>query len=497
MSELTVGDLVAMRQLGCRTIAGSGGLDRPVVWAHSCELDDPWNWVATDELLMTTGMCIPSDEALQIEMIRRLHKAGIAGMAIGDDLKAPPLTDGMLDEANALDLPILSVSHSTPFSAIGRTVGVATQSEQISRIARLSRLYEVARSATLADSSLLDRLSTELGHPLHVVDVEFGTEVLGRRGRMPAETVRALRQRVGGKLDRLPARQAVTVGDELVATAFALSTHRKCMLVVDGPSDIDMDAFGLLHAQSLIGIEVERATRDRERENASGALLFEQIVDGSLGSDAAQPRLEQSGLADREWVVIAFDSPHLRAARIYLGDSALPNLTCIVGEEGYLMTTADDMSGALDLLSGRIPHLGVSAPTSTIQRLPDSVRQARWALQAARADGSAVAEYSTASPLFLPRTLSEATFAARAVLGDLMDHDSANQSQLVETLDTFLTLDRSWTATAEKLMIHRQTLAYRLKRIETITGRSTKSSADISTFWMALIALRISRGGNQ
>ncbi len=46
-------------------------------------------------------------------------------------------------------------------------------------------------------------------------------------------------------------------------------------------------------------------------------------------------------------------------------------------------------------------------------------------------------------------------------------------------------------------MIHRQTLAYRLKRIETITGRSTKSSADISTFWMALIALRISRGGNQ
>ena len=64
-----------------------------------------------------------------------------------------------------------------------------------------------ARSATLADSSLLDRLSTELGHPLHIVDVEFGTEVLGRRGRMPAETVRALRQRVGGKLDRLPARR--------------------------------------------------------------------------------------------------------------------------------------------------------------------------------------------------------------------------------------------------------------------------------------------------
>ncbi|WP_430334761.1 PucR family transcriptional regulator [Rhodococcus sp. ACT016] len=497
MSELTVGDLVAMRQLGCQTIAGSGGLDRPVVWAHSCELDDPWNWVATDELLMTTGMCIPSDEAGQVEMVRQLHKAGIAGMAIGDDLKAPPLTDAMLDTANTLDLPVLTVSHSTPFSAIGRTVGVATQSEQITRIARLSRLYEVARSATLADSSLLDRLSAELGHRLHVIDVEFGTEVLGRQGHVPTDTVRALCQRVGGKLDRLPARQAITVGDELVATAFALSTHRKCMLVVDGASDIDMDAFGLLHAQSLIGIEVERATRERERDDAAGALLFQQIVDGSLGSDAAQPRLEQSGLADREWIVIAFDAQHLRAARINLGDSAFPNLSSAVGEEGYVMADAGNMSEAVELLTGRIPHLGISAPTSTIQRLPDSVRQARWALQAARADGSAVAEYSTASPLFLPRTLSEATFAARAVLGDLMDHDAANQSQLVETLDAFLTLDRSWSATAEKLMIHRQTLAYRLKRIETITGRSTKSSADISTFWMALIALRISRGGTE
>ncbi len=132
------------------------------------------------------------------------------------------------------------------------------------------------------------------------------------------------------------------------------------------------------------------------------------------------------------------------------------------------------MSAALDLLSGRIPHLGVSAPTSTIQRLPDSVRQARWALQAARADGSAVAEYSTASTTVPSRTLSEATFAARAVLGDLMDHDSANQSSW----------SKPWTpsdprpklaATAEKLMIHRQTLAYRLKRIETITGRSTRA----------------------
>ncbi|MGW5150914.1 PucR family transcriptional regulator ligand-binding domain-containing protein [Rhodococcus koreensis] len=498
MSELTVGDLVAMRQLGCQTIAGAGGLDRRVVWAHSCELEDPWNWLATDELLMTTGICVPADEGDQVELVRQLERAGIAGIAVGDDMKAPPLTAAMLAEADALDFPVLTVSHSTPFSAMGRTVAVASQSEQISRIARLSRLYEVARSATMteAESPLLERLSTELGYELHVVDVEYRTEVLARNGRVDEPTIRELCHRLDGRLDRLPARLAVELDGTLAATAFPLPTHRPCMLVAVCTSDVDLDAFGLLHAQSLIGIEVERVTRQRERDDAVGAALFEQIIDGTLGSDAAQPRLEQVGLADREWMVIGFDSPNLRAARIVLGDSETPRLSCVVGEEGYLLLAAEHIDAVVDLLGPHIPHLGLSAGTSTLQRVPDSVRQARWALQAARADGSAVAEYSTAAPLFLPRTLSEAHFAARAILGELMDHDEKNQTQLVETLETFLTVDRSWAAAADKLMIHRQTLAYRLKKIESLSGRSTKSSADIASFWMALTALRISRGGS-
>ncbi|WP_366939634.1 hypothetical protein, partial [Nocardioides sp.] len=40
-----------MEQLGCTVIAGADGGRRRVVWAHSCELDDPWNWVGADELL--------------------------------------------------------------------------------------------------------------------------------------------------------------------------------------------------------------------------------------------------------------------------------------------------------------------------------------------------------------------------------------------------------------------------------------------------------------
>ncbi|MEN4474992.1 PucR family transcriptional regulator [Mycolicibacterium cosmeticum] len=493
-SELTVADLVAMRQLGSHTIAGAGGLDHKVVWAHSCELDDPWHWLAADELLMTTGMCIPRERRRQVEFIQKLTQAGIAGIAIGDDLKAPPLTPAMLAEADALDFPVLIVSHATPFSALGRAVAVAAQSEQVSRIARLSRLYEVARSATLVETSLLQRLSEELAYDMHVVDVEFGTEVLGGGvAPLSARVIAQLCERVADTLARLPARLTFTDGSASV-TAWALPTHRRCMLVTIGESDVDVDVFGLLHAQSLIAIDVERTSREREHNDEIGSALLLQIVDGTVGSDAAQPRLEQAGIADTKWITISFDAAHLRRVRTILGDRATPTLSCVIGEEGYVVLAAADSDPCIHLLSAHIANLGVSGSTSTVQRLPDSLRQARWALQAARADGSAVAEYSTAAPLFLPRTITDAHFAARAILGELMDHDEANQLQLIETLETFLTLDRSWSATAAKLMIHRQTLAHRLKRIEALTGRSTRSSADIASFWMALIALRISRG---
>jgi hypothetical protein len=80
---------------------------------------------------MTSGICIPVDATRQVELIDNLGRMGIAGIAVGDDMKGPPLTDAMLAEADGLHVPVLTVSHSSPFSALGRTVAIAAQSEQI------------------------------------------------------------------------------------------------------------------------------------------------------------------------------------------------------------------------------------------------------------------------------------------------------------------------------------------------------------------------------
>lgn len=129
-------------------------------------------------------------------------------------------------------------------------------------------------------------------------------------------------------------------------TARALPTHRKCILVATETSGVDLDAFSLLHAQSLIAIEGERNTRERERNDDIGGALLQQILDGTAGRDNAQPRLEQAGMADMEWIVISFAAAHLQAARIVLADSAIATLSCVVGEKGYVVISAARREGA-------------------------------------------------------------------------------------------------------------------------------------------------------
>ncbi|BAH51627.1 PucR family transcriptional regulator [Rhodococcus opacus] len=487
MSRLTAGDLIAMDQLGCAAVAGREGLDRRIVWAHTSELD-PWEWLGADELLMTAGLCVPSDEQAQCTFVERLHEKGLAGVVIGDNATAPPLTAAMLATADRLNFPLLRCSHTTPFAAIGRTVALASQSVQVSRVARLSRLYEHARSTSLAETSLLVGLSRELRYTLHVVDVEHGTDVLPTDGALSDAAIRSLSSSVAGTLDRLPAHLTLEEGADYVMTAHALPTHRKCMLVMEGSPATDVDAFALLHVRTLIGVEVEKVTREREYADQIGGGLLQKILAGSAATEAVTPLLEEFDLAGTEWTVLSFGTDVLPAARTIAGDRGVPNVSTVLDDRAYMLLPTGRSAETVDLLSRTARAMGVSPSAATIGEVSDSARQASWALDTARSTGVPVARYSTDAPLFVPRTLADARDATDAILGELLLYDQGHESNLVETLETFLVNNRSWTVTADRLGIHRQSLAFRLRKIESVTGRNLKASSDIAMLWLALRA---------
>ena len=79
------------------------------------------------------------------------------------------------------------------------------------------------------------------------------------------------------------------------------------------------------------------------------------------------------------------------------------------------------------------------------------------------------------------------------MLKPLEDYDRTHDSTLLETLSCFLENERSWQRTAEALCIHRQTVFYRIRRIEKIGGCSLADTASISQYWLALNARQLLR----
>ncbi|KAB8192636.1 PucR family transcriptional regulator [Nonomuraea phyllanthi] len=77
------------------------------------------------------------------------------------------------------------------------------------------------------------------------------------------------------------------------------------------------------------------------------------------------------------------------------------------------------------------------------------------------------------------------SFSAR-LLSPLLDYDRRHQSELVRTLGIFLDCAGSWNACAEQLHVHVNTVRYRIRRIEELTGRNLATMADRVDFYLAL-----------
>jgi purine catabolism regulator len=64
----------------------------------------------------------------------------------------------------------------------------------------------------------------------------------------------------------------------------------------------------------------------------------------------------------------------------------------------------------------------------------------------------------------------------------------------LHTLRVILRRDRSWQSAADELHIHKQTLGYRLRKIEQLTGRGVTRTDHIAELWFAVRAHDLVRG---
>jgi DNA-binding PucR family transcriptional regulator len=72
------------------------------------------------------------------------------------------------------------------------------------------------------------------------------------------------------------------------------------------------------------------------------------------------------------------------------------------------------------------------------------------------------------------------------LLGPLAAYDDRHRAELLPTLRAFLACSGSWNACAAAMYVHVNTVRYRIRRIEELTGRDLSRLNDQVDFFLAL-----------
>jgi hypothetical protein len=89
--------------------------------------------------------------------------------------------------------------------------------------------------------------------------------------------------------------------------------------------------------------------------------------------------------------------------------------------------------------------------------------------------------------LLLAAVPGEARRAFRAsLLSPVLDYDREHGTELVRTLRVYLDCSGSWTKAADAMFVHVNSLRYRIRRVEELTGRDLGSLADQAALLLAL-----------
>ncbi len=509
--QLTVRQLTEYAELHCRIIAGEAGGDRRISWAHQNELVDPTPWLSGGELLMTTGMAVPSVPSAQVSYLERLAERGVAGLAIGDrrllgDLDLSDLTPEFYAAADRLALPIVLVTGWTPFIAIAQRVAAASQDSVHSRMARHLRVYQTLAEFSRSGARLpecIRRLSEVSGYELSVVTP---------MGRPIYEGIAQPAFPVGlpDIADALATKDYASRvpqplpdgghGDRRVFVVPVLANLRPVgVLVAVSNEGSDGDRLILHHIATIVSLLVADLFRERERERREGGeLLARALADAERGKSRTIGDAFPGRPSERfafAVVDIGEDPAGWRELHHRLNEHDFPHRMTRRSDRGALLVALGDQDIG-DLGAALEMHLpaatvGLSSSVAAATDLAIARREARWSLRCAAYDGLRVQSYaSAAQPSWLMLEASGMEQIVDDVLGALIAHDEQTGAELEQTLRVFLECNRSWKTASEKLFIHRQTLIHRVKRIEQLTGRRLDRTDEVCDLWLSIKARR-------
>ncbi|MCI0397353.1 MAG: helix-turn-helix domain-containing protein [Chloroflexi bacterium] len=277
---------------------------------------------------------------------------------------------------------------------------------------------------------------------------------------------------------------------------------RGYLSLIGSPDELDLlDTLTAEHGAAACALEMAKAKAVSEAKKALRGDFLEGLLAGSLPEKEIERlagRLDHNTSQPHAVMTFAWDGPEIPSLRRLettvnwlLSSHNRPALTHIYSDDHVCVFQAledsdEDMPTTRELAHRLREHLraeyprsrllgGLSGPAKTLAAWPETHRQAVQAMQVGkRLQLDQLVEFNSLGIYQLLAQLDNLPALRRfcnQLIGPLARYDKQHRSGLVQTITAYFNHHGNISQTAEALFIHRNTLLYRLERIQELTGQ--------------------------
>lgn len=505
--QLTLGDLLDEHELGLTLVTSDeSARERPVRGAHAIEVAAPTRWIPERWVMLTNGLRVRGRGDEQRRLIAELDEGGqtALGWAVGLVLQRVP--KAIVDEAERRGFPVFLVPIETAFHQIISFVHDARMNQDMIVMRRIMAMEDYLIDAVLEprpERAIVTRLASLLsvGALLATAD----GEVLESSARPPPPT--ALR----AAIDAAGAGASAALGDRPASVVpvggDAGDGH---VLVAWGHRASALDELGrpvIRRAAQLLGLVARGRAYRAEAGRARAAELVRQALAGVAPARAAGLDAELAALGfplNGTSHVVAWEAPPGVASesaaralvRELLEAHGMRHVLVLHGGQpvALVQDEPERLAQAVASLDGSRPrpHAGIGRRIASLREARRSLHEARLALAQARAAGSGpgtVLRFDQLDPVgqLVARAAGEDDGEGLRPLAALLA-PLREQPHLLQTLRVWIDSGQNSSETAARLHLHRNSLRYRLDRIQELIGMPLDAPRTLANVQLAMLA---------
>lgn len=496
------------------------------VWVHMTEFTDTEKLLKGGELVLTTGIGLPTDHSALRTFVRRLRHAGVQGLMVELGRKYTAISAALVSAAQQHDLVLIALCKETPFVQITEAANTRIVDARVAQLQRSHYVHQRFSSLALEGATgqtVLEVCSELCEAPVVLENTAHRVMAFSSVGEEHADHLNDW-ERKSRALDKAPAAASSERDTWMTATVGARGEVWGRLVVLAperGISDTDIvrqaaSTLAMIRLSERDQISIwSQAHRDvlrRLQERSFPSITAINAESSALGVPLLNRILVGVNVIFQDMEPIQNSRKNLLVQdgleRIDRATSAmlLPALMQSVETDGILLLLSLEQGcnirKSLETLASRI-HADHSSSKALIGAgtpafdLLDARRTLNEAMQVAQAIGNDVerkpyyelADIRLVGFLHLLRSDSRLHGFVERELQRLIDFDSDHNTEHLHTLKIYLSSGRHKSIAASKLGISRPGLYARLERISEIIDADLEDVETCVSLHVAILAL--------